>query len=370
MKKLFLSIGLVLVLSGFAQAKTPPEVLKPYKEYRAALKAGDKSRAIKSAKKAWEKAEDLIGESSTTANLAQNYADLQRYQEFDEAIRGFKRAVELSSEDTPDAKALKLERLIKLSEMYISTPKFKRANKYVNQAQKLIKTTELEGSTLGGEIKTLSGWLQASNGNEARAIIEFDEAIKIFEAPTEKYVSLFPYLVRLYKGDTLRNKQDPINAALEYQVVMQNLEGSVDKEHPFVKSAFNKWVFMRSLINDAGNSDEAIAAGVCKCWPYDEMRADSPVPVVRVPPVMPGRAGRSGHVNFKFDVNDEGSPVNIEVVSATEDLFVKPAMKAVKKWKYDPIQDDDNSESRKGIVTKISFRLTDERGRVLPEKPL
>jgi len=370
MKKLFLSVGLALFLAGGAHAKTPAEVLNPYKEYRAALKAGDKAKAIKAAKKAWDKAEALIGDTPQTAILAHNYADLNRYQDFEESIKGFKRAVELSEEDTADAKALKIERLIKLSEMYTATPKYSRANKYITQAERLIEQTDLKRSTFDGEIKTLSGWLKASKGNELGAISEFDKAIEIFENPSATYTSVFPLLVRIYKGDTLRNKKDPISAALEYQVVMQNLEGKLEKDHPFVKEAFNKWLFMRSLINDSDKNEEAIAAGVCKCWPYDEMRADSAIPVMRIPPVMPRTARRSGHVNFKFDVNDEGNPVNIEVVSATEKRFIKPALKSLKAWEYDPIADDDNPETRKGIVTKITFRLTDERGRLLAEKPL
>jgi tetratricopeptide (TPR) repeat protein len=370
MKKLLLSIGLALTLAGGAQAKTPPEVLKPYKEYRAALKVGDKVKALEASKKAWNKAEALIGDSQITANLAHNYADLQRYEDFDEAIKGYKRAVELTDEDTADDKALKIERLIKLSEMYVSTPKYSRAGKYVKQAKDLIEQTDLKQSTFDGEIKTLSGWLKASKGNELGAISDFDEAIEIFRNPSVSYNSVFPFLVRIYKGDTLKNKEDPINAALEYQVVMQNLEGILDIDHPFVKQSFNKWLFMRSLINDSDKNEEALAAGVCKCWPYDEMRAESAIPALRVPPVMPRAAKRSGHVNFKFDVSDEGKPINIEIVSSTEKVFVKPAEKSLKAWEYDPISDDDMPESRKGIVTKITFMLYNERGKLIPEKPL
>jgi len=76
MKQLFLSFVLTLAISGIAHAKTPPEVLKPYKEYRAALKSGDKDKAFKSAKKAWETAEEMLGDHKTTGDLAANYADI------------------------------------------------------------------------------------------------------------------------------------------------------------------------------------------------------------------------------------------------------------------------------------------------------
>ena len=74
MKKLVISTIVALTLSGIAHAKTPPEVLKPYKEYRAALKSGDKDKAFKSAKKAWETAEEMLGDHKTTGDLASNFA--------------------------------------------------------------------------------------------------------------------------------------------------------------------------------------------------------------------------------------------------------------------------------------------------------
>lgn len=238
--------------------------------------------------------------------------------------------------DTVDAKALKIERLIKITQMYISTPKLAKAKKTINQAKKIILETDFAGSTLDGEIKVLSGYISAANGREQTALLEFDEAITIFESPSVRFDSIFPYRVRIYKGDTLRNQGKPIEAALQYQVVMQDLKGQLDKEHPFISSAFNKWLEMRSVINQKNKDKEAIEAGVCECWPYDEMRAESVLPVRRVPPVMPSTARRSGHVIFKFDVNNAGDPQNIEVIKSTEKKFIKPALKSVKSGNMSP----------------------------------
>jgi hypothetical protein len=74
MKKLFLSLGLALSLTGFAQAKTPPEVLKSYKAYKTAIKEKNSKEASEQAYSAWQKAEELIGDSRVTGDLADNFA--------------------------------------------------------------------------------------------------------------------------------------------------------------------------------------------------------------------------------------------------------------------------------------------------------
>lgn len=74
MKKLFLSLGLALSLTGFAQAKTPPEVLKSYKAYKTAIKEKNSKEASEQAYRAWQKAEELIGDSRVTGDLADNFA--------------------------------------------------------------------------------------------------------------------------------------------------------------------------------------------------------------------------------------------------------------------------------------------------------
>jgi protein TonB len=39
----------------------------------------------------------------------------------------------------------------------------------------------------------------------------------------------------------------------------------------------------------------------------------------------------------------------------------------VTKWKYNPKIVDGRSVARMGVESKITFRLTDERGKIIPE---
>ena len=61
MKRSLLAIGLALIVGGMAHAKTPKEVLEPYKSYRAALAEKNKDEAAVFAFEAWQKAEKLMG---------------------------------------------------------------------------------------------------------------------------------------------------------------------------------------------------------------------------------------------------------------------------------------------------------------------
>lgn len=367
MKSLLLSLGLFLAFASMCVAQTPQEVLTPYRQYREALKAGDGNLAKKQAKKAWEKAEALIGDSKLTADLAQNYADLIKYSNPNDATDVYERSAELVTVKDVESAEIKLARLVSLSEALISTSDYKDVRHPIAEAQGIIADYKLYGITFDGEIRTLAGWERLANDKKKSAIGYFDQAIKIFNSPGHQYYSVFPYLVHIYKGDALQGENEYIDAALQYQVVMQNLEGLVEKEHPYVTSSFHKWMFMRSMINHSGDNEKALEAGVCKCWPYDEMSSDGVLPVLRMSPVMPRRAERSGHVNFKFDVNDEGEPINIEVVNATEKLFVDNATEALEAWEYEPFREGDDPDIRKGLVAKITFRLMDSRGELVPE---
>lgn len=90
-------------------------------------------------------------------------------------------------------------------------------------------------------------------------------------------------------------------------------------------------------------------------------------PLVRIPPIMPTRAEKSGHCQVKFDVSPEGQPFNVVATYCTQKLFERATIKSVQKWKYNPKIVDGRSVSRSGVVNKVTYKLTDERGRLIPE---
>jgi len=82
---------------------------------------------------------------------------------------------------------------------------------------------------------------------------------------------------------------------------------------------------------------------------------------------MPPRAEKSGHCTVRFDVSPEGSPFNVTAPYCTQSLFKRASVKSVEKWKYNPKIVDGRSVARSGVESKITFRLSDERGKLIPE---
>lgn len=92
-----------------------------------------------------------------------------------------------------------------------------------------------------------------------------------------------------------------------------------------------------------------------------------PQPLIRVPPIMPPRATRSGHCQMAFDISPEGTPFNIKASSCSETVFQRPAVRAVGKWVYRPEIKDGLPIMRTGLTTTIRFRLMNDRGGIIPE---
>ncbi|MBT3592889.1 MAG: energy transducer TonB [Hellea sp.] len=90
-------------------------------------------------------------------------------------------------------------------------------------------------------------------------------------------------------------------------------------------------------------------------------------PLVRIPPIMPPRAEKSGHCRVKFDVSPEGAPFNVNTTFCTQSLFERATIKSVQRWKYNPKIVDGRAVARNGVENKVTYRLTDERGRIIPE---
>ncbi|MEM7729692.1 MAG: energy transducer TonB [Pseudomonadota bacterium] len=90
-------------------------------------------------------------------------------------------------------------------------------------------------------------------------------------------------------------------------------------------------------------------------------------PLVRIPPVMPPRATRSGHCMVAFDIGPDGRPFNVRATSCSQSLFERSAVRSIERWTYRPQISEGLAVTRTGLSTRISFQLTDEGGRIIPE---
>jgi protein TonB len=83
--------------------------------------------------------------------------------------------------------------------------------------------------------------------------------------------------------------------------------------------------------------------------------------VVQVPPVYPPAAramGISGRVVLRVVVDEEGRVEEVEVVSATNPLFVEPALEAVRRWRYSRPVDEGGQSVACSMSVTVTFALS------------
>ena len=381
---LILTFGLSIATGYSALAKIPTEVLEPYKAYAAAKEKGDEKATYENAKKAWQAAEKSLGASKTTGDLAHNFAELfalgkNPYKNYKTRLKARKRSIELSKFYPENEIApTEIDRRLKLAEMsmmlrirngFNSEGQEGGYGSYFDDVERALEKHQLQGSTFDGDLNVLKARFYNLRKKYDNSIKYADIAIEIYKNRTDTWSSPYPYYVRLFKGDSYKGMNKPILAALEYQSVMQNLEGKLPADHPFVSKAFSNWMKTRSGLEDAGRLEEAEKAGLCECWPFEDYK-DKVTPLQRIPPKMPSsfaRGRNSGHVIVMFDVDDDGKPLNIRKVSSTSKKLEQPAIQSVAKWKFSKRNPAEPENARKDVSNKISFRLMDTGGNILPE---
>ena len=89
-------------------------------------------------------------------------------------------------------------------------------------------------------------------------------------------------------------------------------------------------------------------------------------PIVRIPAVMPPNSIRTGKVTFVFDLDDAGTPTNVRIRNATEELFIPNTLRSLETWKYTARSPAEPLSKRKNLCASQTFKLTDERGRMIP----
>jgi len=369
MKKLFLSVGLALALFGFANAKTPPEVLKPYKEYRAALKAGDVSNALKHGYEAWQKSEELLGDVKITGDLALNYASINAGE--DKKVRkkqesAYERAFALTKGYGDTASMVYMERGVKLATFYMGSSKNTKAYDIAKKISKFAEENNLTSSTFYGEALTVQAGYLATRGKNKQAEAIAKKALSAFETRQDTYVTAMPIMANLFEGYGLEGQNKSVEAALSYQKVMEALDGISPDEHPLAAKALGRWSHMRAVLGSEGKLEEAENKGLCKCWPYDKPRNESLKPIKRNPPKMPSKAYVSGFSIIQFDVDDDGKTANPEIlVSWPKDLYEKSSLRALAKWEYTARTAEETDADREGLVTTIRYMLRDPSGDII-----
>ena len=90
-------------------------------------------------------------------------------------------------------------------------------------------------------------------------------------------------------------------------------------------------------------------------------------PLLRIPPMMPAGATRSGWCDLDYDVGIDGRTRDVVVTECSDTLFADAAAESVRRWIYQPRIVDGRVVPRPGMSSRVAFRLHDAAGEVIPE---
>jgi len=90
-------------------------------------------------------------------------------------------------------------------------------------------------------------------------------------------------------------------------------------------------------------------------------------PCLRYPPTMPQMATRSGHCDVSLNVSKNGEAIDVVARECTDPVFCEPTVEAVRRWIYYPKLEYGEVVERSDVSSKMTFRLTDPNGKIIPE---
>ena len=368
---LALCIGLIIPITAIA--KTPPEVLKPYKAYHAALEAEDREGAATAAYDAWQVAEDMMGDTKTTGDLASNFADLsprmfREYQGYRKVEKAYERSVDLARFYSEAPGEIEIQRRIDFLGWANSRGlKSRRSKTYgIDALENRITELDLLNSTYEADYLALKTQADLFSNRWSRAEKRAKKAIALYDSVTDGLPSYFRYVVQSYLADAYVGQGKNVDAILTYQALIDVLEAEAGHKNPLSAKAYGQWIRLRDTVLEEESDDPRIDQ--IRHYVVPAARAEELQPLLRYAPQIPAvfrRGSHSGWVQFQFDLDVEGRVTNPIILDSSTRKLHASAAKALKTWRYSPNAPIDR---RKNLKATIRFDLLSSSGRRLKYK--
>lgn len=371
-------------IGDFANAKIPPNVIAAYKSYNSALEEKDYKTALQHAKTAWQEAENTLGDSKLTGDLAYNYGFLSgRLGKVKEAVKPLMRSADLAHHAQQDAALIRLEREVEVATILLAANEKTKAWKRLDIAREFAGANNLDDSVFAGELMVHQSRIIANRANrqakysyntigsrinregtsnkiQSRSAQFSYDALEIFDKHPETSRKTFIAIAHKLIGFSHERDKEWKEALLAYQKAMEVQKTYSDINNRAYITTIGRWINVRTHFTHDVGYKEARKQGLCKCWPYHQESAIRAVPIKRYPPNMPSKASTSGFSIVRFDLDDTGKVINPEILQSwPEKMYDKSSMRSLKKWKYETKEDGKDGAQRTGIVTTIKYILTD-----------
>ena len=377
-----LSVGLTAwVFAQKASANTPPEVMQPYKAYRAALAEGNQEKASKKAYEAWKKAERLLGDSKVTGDLAFNFAEavpaVSDEKSYERRIKAYSRSIELATFHENAAVNTQLERHLKQIIYAMSITRLKNRKvtrggspKYLKDMQNSLEKFGQMQSIYAGDKATLEARFYSLKKQYGIAIEKAKQADQIYTSLADSHNSPFAFALPIYLGELYEKTDKPILAALEYQKAMQKKD-KFNKYTEYNERGRANWMRLAYDLESQGKLSKAEAMGLCTACLLTKDVNGAPIPIMRQPAITPPQAEKSGEVVAIFDLDRNGFVINPRIAASTDRMHELAVLDIFQRWRYakaDAIETDD--PKRRDIVVRFVFELRNGSNRLFPSRKL
>ena len=369
----FLAAVFLLPTAASAQS-VPPEVMEHYRTYAAEQRKEPPDRGAlgDSARAAWKAAEDALGESKLTGDLAINYAETGHVMvdgKYDPSALedAYKRAVELA-DFYPETERddVRIQRQLLFAQYYLNDRGGLRQN--TRRARSLLKSVGERLDELGwttstylGDMHTLFAQSQLLDKRYRRVLEHTQPAYAAFERADDELFSVQRYQLPLFEALAAKELGQDVRAGRSLQKLVEDHYREIGLYTGPSAVAYSRWLELSEELED--RAEEPAIADLLSWTPPPAIGADDPA--VRFPPIMPPTAERSGWTQFSFDILPNGriDMKSVEVVDSTEDVFIEPSRDSLKMWVYPPGMPE---AERTDVKTVITYQLSDERGKLIP----
>ncbi len=363
------AVGWFFITSAPLHAQTDDDVMAAYKAYNAAIEAGEDQAAFEQAKRAYELAEAVWGDSrQETALLAINYADrLFDRKEYKDAVKIYARCIELLQEQLENSRFnlgycyyqqgtafLEDGRKNKAEAAYLSTVETLSpltdsdldAAAYVGQAYLALaglnapKRVRASSPDVGA--RRLAQLLEQSRDYAKKA-----QPLLIRALGEEAFLVGYAYLVEAYYYEWAREW----NTARDlYKKALDIFEKHLGTDHIETRRALGRHLYADALARrEDENPEEAedkalkekneMLASGCSTVERDGVEIEICI-VKRRAPIFPMDAaynGQSGFAFIEFDIDETGAVVNPRIIESWPgEEFDRATLSAMKRWRYKP----------------------------------
>lgn len=364
LRRLFLCLATAICFASPAYSQSVPASLKPYADdYKAAVKSRDRVAVAEAARDLWQGTEDLLGDDARTGDMAYLYArraarlpPSSRSER--DARKAFKRSIELAGLSGDKAFDEEMKRRLAWIEAEVTGVHLQPSRRTLDESRSRLEAWTSTDTLYHADFSAIEAryafFVDGDAAASARAARTARTAyLALDETGSPRALKNYKLLMRAMSatGDSLI---DQALMAQEYAGVALDVSGSKLRK----TEAITLYRKADKMLVDQNQMIAAVNAGFDRPSITALLeRAD--LKVLKVHPMMPAKAVRSGHADVVIMVLPDGRVGDVKVISVSEDMFGIAAVEAVKNWHFNTKHIDQNDGP---IIERIEFTLYGTHG--------